>query len=430
MKKLLLSSLVFVAIIIILDYIAYLLTFHYGERQGIYIIDFLLKSVFIFLLIINILYNKAFNLKSKKAVIMIYIAFTLIISMVISDRLIAINKFYYYSKTLKKSTTGKIWRFDDSLSYTGRPNAVGAYNYYIGDSIEGSTPVIFDSLGFRTVPDSLVVKSDSTDLYLGCSFTFGDFVAAQNTYSYLTSKLLNHGYINGAISGYGAGQMVQIAERLIPKRKFSYVFIQLSSWTVTRAMEINGPTRFGYRPFPYYSETGKSSYRLNYPAYSTLMYSGKNWRKTGRTYLDKILFSFSDGLKIEIHDYYAYKLAEVKMKVGMIPVPTQNKVALEKWFFDYLIDYCAKNNATPVILKLKYPEKECKSLLEHLRNKVKIIDLDSAQREIITKTGLEYKQLFKIHHVTKHDSIIFDGHPNIYAHSMFSKTIFKEITHE
>jgi hypothetical protein len=426
MKKILLPSLVILAILLILDYILYQVTFLSGEKEWVYMVDFLLKSILIFLLIINFLYNKAFTLKSRKIAVILFLAIPLIISMLISDRLVAINKFYYYSKTLSRITTGGIWQFNDSLSYIGIPNSTGTYNYYIGDSIEGSVPLIFDSLGFRTVPDSLRIRTGETDLYLGCSFTFGDYVEAQKTYSFLTSALMEHNCINGAILGYGAGQMVQIAEKLIPKRPFKHVFIQMSSWIVPRAMELNGPTRFGYRPFPYYSGSG-DSFSLNLPAYKTKMYSFRNWRKTERTYLEKVKFSFSDGYNIEVHDYLAYRFAQVKMSLGILPEPTRDKTALEKYFYDHMIDLCVQNSVTPVILKLRYPDNECKDLVTHLRTRVKIIDLDSALQAVIDQTGYTYKQLFRIRHYHGNDSIIFDQHPNKFAHAIFSNTIFNEL---
>jgi hypothetical protein len=423
------STLVIVAILIILDYLVYLGTFLWEERQWLYMTDFLGVSITLFLLFINFLYNRAFSLKSKKLTIAFFIIFTLIVSMAVADRLVAVNKFYYYSKTLKKSTTGMVFQFDDSLSYKGRPFAKGTYNYYIGDTIDGSVPVLFDSLGFRTAPDSLQIKSDTTDLYLGCSFTFGDFVEAQKTYSYLTSEKLGHNYINAAISGFGSGQMIQIAETLLPKRKFHYVFIQLSSWIVPRAMEINGPTRFGYRPFPYFSDNN-DTFTLNPPSYSTLMYSGKNWRKTERSYFEKIKFLFSDGYKIEIHDYCAFKFTSLKVILGFQPNPTMNRSKLESYFYNRMADICLKNSATPIFLKINYPDSECKQLVRQLRQRAPVIDIDSALEVVVLRTGMKYGKLYRIHHSTPRKAIQFDAHPNIFAHSIYTEAIVNQLKHK
>jgi len=191
-------------------------------------------------------------------------------------------------------------------------------------------------------------------------------------------------------------------------------------------MELNGPTRFGYRPFPYYSGND-ASFRLNLPAYKTRMYSLRNWRKTPRSYPEKLLFSITDGFKIEIHDYYAYKIAELKVRLGIIPKPTGNKTALEIFFYDHMIDLCLENKAVPVILKLMYPDNECAPLVAHLRTRAKVIDLDSALQSVATNAGKKYGKLFRIRHVSGHDTIVFDSHPNKFAHSIIANTIYNAL---
>ena len=423
MKKGFRSFFILFIILVGSDYAIYKASFAFGEQTWLYITDFLIKSILVFLLIIGFLYRRAFDLKSRKIITVTIITLVMAISMAIADRLVALDRFYYYSKTLTKNTTGKIWQFDKKLSYKGIPNSHGIYNYYIGDSIEGGVPLYFDSLGFRTVPDSIRLVSDTTDLFLGCSFTFGDYVEAQNTYAYLTAKQLGHQYINGAILGYGAGQMIQIADSLLRYKSFKNVFIQLSDWIVPRAMSLNGPTRFGYRPFPYFAGEGER-FNLVLPAYTTRMYSIKNWRKSTRSYFEKLHFCLTDGTKIEFHDYFAYQFARLKKCLRIIPDPVKDKTRLEYYFYHYMIDLCNKYSARPVILKLRYPDADCRVLVYQLRQKATVIDLDSALQSIILKTGLNYSQLYRIRHYCGNDSIPFDRQPNKFAHAIFANTIY------
>jgi hypothetical protein len=421
-KRGLRSFLVLAVILVLFDLVVYWVLFAFGEHNWLYILDFLVKTFILFVLIIGWLYRSAFDLQSRKIIIVAAISLVMAISMAIADRMVALDRFYFYAKTLTKNTSGQIWQFDKKLSYKGIPNSHGIYKYYIGDSIEGGIPLYFDSLGFRTVPDSIRLASDTTDLFLGCSFTFGDYVEAQNTYSYLAAKQLGHQYINGAILGYGAGQMIQITDSLLRNRRFKYVFIQLSEWIVPRAMSLNGPTRFGYRPFPYFYNQG-DTFDLALPAYTTRMYSMKNWRKTPRSYPEKILFCLTDGAKIEIHDYYAYLLARIKLGLRMIPAPATDKTRLEKAFFNTMADLCTQHGARPVFLKLHYPDTACRELVAQLKQKATVIDLDSALQRVVLKTGLTYNQLFRIRHYCGNDSIPFDRHPNKFAHAIFANTI-------
>jgi len=340
--------------------------------------------------------------------------------------LVAINRLYLFVKTLAAQTSPNLWKFDPLLAHKATPNTTGTYNYYIGDSITGSVPVIFDGNGLRTVPPEFKLISDTSDLYLGCSFTFGDYILAENGYAYKTSKLLNHQYVNAAISAYGLGQMKLQLDSMLSKRKFKYVFLQLSPWLVERATNINGPTSYGYRPIPYYSDEG-DSFALNKLAFNADIYSMRLWRKSPYSYLDKLTFAFSDGRRMEIVDYYSYKIADYQTKLGVKPKPTNRKKALEAYFYTYAINECKKYGAVPVILKLWYPNENCQELVHHLSSQAKVIDLDSDLNMKVKETGIEFKRLFSIYYVNGKDSTLFDSHPNNLANYLFSRKIYCEL---
>jgi hypothetical protein len=429
MRKRILS--IIILIFIITDFFFYKINVHFGNKQHFSIIYFLLSSLLIFLIIEYLIYYKLFNLKSNKFKIIIFIICPLIISMIVSDRLQAINKFYFSSKRLILRDYN-LWKSDNILGIKSVPNSQCSFNYYIGDSIKGSVPVLFDSIGYRTVPDFLKLKNDILDLYLGCSFTFGDFIEAQNSYPYLTSKFLNHNYINASASGYGLGQMVQLLENLTKKYHFKYVFIQLSPWLAYRAMDLNGPVRDGYRPFPYYSDHD-NSFKLNLPAFSILKYSYGNWRDTKPSYYERIQFIFTDGVITEICDYFFYQIARLKTYLGFLPKPTERKEELERYFYDYAINVCEKNNTIPIILKICtpwYSPNQCNDLLDYLRPKAKIIDLDFNLAQKVRETGMDYKKLYFLNVIHNKYVFYYDSHPNEYANKLFSDRICNELKNE
>ncbi len=388
--------------------------------------DFIIKFFLLFLLFVNMTYKSFFDFKSGKLKFALFMVISIIISIHAASRLNCIDEFYFYSKTLVTRPFSNRSQPDQLLSHKGIPNSQSADCYYIGDSIHGCTPIFFDSLGYRTVPDSLKLKNEKLDLYLGCSFTFGDYIMAEDSYPYLTSKLLKNNYINAGCGAYGLGQMKLLIDSLVGKYPFNYVFIQLSPWLSERSISFNGPVDYGYRSFPYFSDYGKS-FKLNPPSYSTYAYSRKNWRETPPSYSEKIQFFLTDGLKIEIHDYYCYWLSRLKAKAGIIPEPTRRKESLEKYFYSYAINKCKKNNSTPIILKLKYPKDECRELLDYLSTMAKIIDLDADLDKKVTETNCSYETLFSIYYVNGNDSIIYDHHPNELANKLFSKRIYAEL---
>ena len=321
MKKKIFSVLLILAGFFLIDYLFFKLTFAFGEKPVFSVLLFFFRCFLLFLFFEILLYKKFFDFKSGKVKIAFCVLGPLLISILISERLQTIDGFYHSSKTLSLRASG-LWQFDSALAHKAIPNAKGDYVYYIEDSvngtIKGGVPVIFDSNGFRVVPDSLKLKSDTTDLYLGCSFTFGDFLDARFGYPYVTSKLLGHNYINAGASAYGLGQMYQLAERLVKKDRFKYVFIQLSPWLSSRAMDLSGPTLYGYRPFPYFSDEG-TGFKLNLPSFSTSMYLSNNLRETPPTYFEKLKFVLNEGRKTEINEYTSFKLAKLKVALSIMP---------------------------------------------------------------------------------------------------------------
>lgn len=312
------------------------------------------------------------------------------------------------------------------FAHRGIPNAKGSYNYYIGDSIKGSIEVTFDGQGFRTVPDPLKIVSDTTNLFLGCSFTFGDYILAQEGYPYKTSALLGHHFINAGASAYGIAQMKILLDSLLSNRKFHYVFVQLSPWHAERAMKLNGPSFYGYRPYPYFSEQN-GAFVLNKPAYKTHLYNNMDWRISEYSYREKLSFMISDGWQIEMMDFLAYNLARIKMRLGVIPAPTKNRDALKRYFYSYTIMECHKFNAIPVFLKLAYPEVDSRDEVAYLAEKYPVIDLDEALNAEVAKTGKTYDELFHIYHKKGDTKLYYDVHLNGYANEIIAKKIFAEL---
>ena len=151
------------------------------------------------------------------------------------------------------------------------------------------------------------------------------------------------------------------------------------------------------------------------------------WRKSPYSYLDKLTFAFSDGRRMEIVDYYSYKIADYQTKLGVKPKPTNRKKALEAYFYTYAINECKKYGAVPVILKLWYPNENCKDLVDQLSSQAKVIDLDSNLNMKVKETGIEFKRLFSIYYVKGKDSTLFDSHPNNFANDLFSQKIYCEL---
>jgi hypothetical protein len=412
---------IIVFLFIILDYLTYLIKIKLNLHTSIFGIDYVIKVLLLFILTQQYFYSNFYNFKSSILKIIIFLILPLILIMHISHRIISIEKYYYYAKNLPKQNTGDIWKFDPQLSHRAIPNARGAYLYYLGDSISGSVPVYTDSLGFRNVAPQNRILSDTVNLFLGCSFTFGDYMEAESTFPYLISKSLNHAYINAGGSGYGFAQMYQLAHELIPENKFKYVFIQASPWLSYRAMGINGQTFYGYKPYPYFSED-QDSFILQPLAYSSYQDSKRNWRNTPYSYTERIRAIMSDGIRLQGSDYYKSHFASLKAALGIIPRPTKNRKGLELYFYRKIIDLCKNHGATPVIYKFMYQEEQGDALIDYCSHFSQVVNVDLRLSKV--KNDTPFDVIYGIYHKFPNgDSIFIDGHPNKMAHKIIADEI-------
>jgi hypothetical protein len=391
------------------------------------IIYLLIFSVTILIILLNLSYKKLFDFKKSIVGFVFFLFFFLIFSFFLSQRILVINKLYFFTKNYRHDEKGRLWQADDKLSYKGKPNFSGTQNYYIGDSIQGHIETYFDSLGFRSVSKNNMLRYDTLNLFLGCSFTFGSFITADETFAHKLSEKIENNYINAGGSGYGMGQMLILLDSLIEKYRFKYVFIQLSPWLVERAMQINAPFYYFYRPIPYFSETG-NTFKLNYIAYkNTSLAFKRNWNLKTPDYFEKFIFFFVDGIKIEINDYLKQKIAKIKISLGILPAPAKNKNELEKFAYTYAIEKCKTKGVTPILLKIGYSEEKPTELLYFLKNKCMIIDLDEALNDEVKRTGKSYYELYSISHKHQGQNIIFDTHPNSYANELIANKIYETL---
>jgi hypothetical protein len=346
--------------------------------------------------------------------------------MFVAGRFVAMSKYFLYSVNISRRTSDNLWQQDNKLAHKGIPLSKGYYEYFLGDSITGKVKVEFDSLGFRGVMKTNNINSDTLNLFLGCSWTFGDYIIAEEGYPYKLSKLLNQNFINTGASAYGLAQMIQLLDSLIPKHSFNYAFIQLSPWLANRAMSFIGPTAYGYRPFPYFSESNNAFF-LEYTPYRVKK-KRSDWRLKNK-FIDKLNFYITTGFEEEIFNYMNYKIAILKSEIGLLNKPTTNKNKLEIYFYNYVINKCKEYNVKPVIIKVRYENImfENPYLIQYFKEKnITVVDLDVALEN--DTTDIKNKRRYEIYHeLANGEKVYYDDHPNSLANSIYSNAIFNSL---
>lgn len=169
----------------------------------------------------------------------------------------------------RRTQSPGLFRSDPVLGYAPMANQSGAFLFPRGLTV----PIHFDAGGFR-VPDRPAADGGSRPvmLALGCSYTFGDAVAAEDTFvEQLAARLGGLAPKNAGVSGYGLAQMTLLAERLIPDLRPAMVLVQYSPWLVDRAISGTAPSAFGDIPTPHFvTRDGRTS--LEPPAFETALF--------------------------------------------------------------------------------------------------------------------------------------------------------------
>lgn len=401
------------------------------KKRVVYDVLYFTLVSFEVLLFLAIAFKKIiYNYHGKAAATGLLFAALFIVSMVISNRMMALNNFYLHSKKSPLFNSGNIWRSDPLLSYKGVACADGFYGFQAYDSVSYTCPVKLDSNGYRIAEKKIHYPGNKEILFLGCSFTFGDYVKAEESFAYKTAQLLRHNYTNAASSGYGLGQMQHLSDNLLKKNKYNYVFIQLSPWLAERSMGLKRSRMYGYRATPYFTRAGSSGFKLVYPVYNTRMVNRKFIRNTPASYYEKIRFSLQEGYDVEVADYFTALSAQWKVNLGLLPPPADNKREVEAFFYRNIIKKVKSSGATPVILKLRYADKECAPLLNEIKKQATVIDLDLALDSVALRHHTTFEQLLT--NSKRHNGVRvqYDNHPNAMAHRIMAKYIYTQLQQE
>jgi hypothetical protein len=336
-----------------------------------------------------------------------------------------------YEKTFTKKShitvDEHLQRFDSRMLWRGNSNAKGFYHYNLGDTLVGKVEVIYDSLGHKSVPDSLRVMSDTLDMIIGCSFSYGSFVKGQDGYPYLVTKAINHRFMNASMGGYGLAQMQMRLDSLLPAHKFKYVFIQMAPWLSERAMSISGIFARGY-PSVHYFAMSDSGLRLMPQAYESPDYNKLgDWYTRGRNYSERIHYFFTAGYILQVKGYVKMLTAQFKIALGLIPGPIKDKLALEKMFYDKAISDVRKSGAIPILVKFYWNDGSFEPLREHLKDKALIIDCDRRLDSVSQAMGVSPLKLYRLYVEKDGKKLYYDIHPNEFANRLIAEEILSRI---
>lgn len=334
---------------------------------------------------------------------------------------------------------GRVFAADACLGHRGIPNATGAHVYRSADKSLKRVPIRLDSLGFRTTSAPPACHpTDSLALFLGCSFTWGDYVAAEHTYPARVARRLNVRYLNTGTSAYGLAQMVQLAEKLIPEKRPNMVFVQFSPWLADRAKFMFFPNALGFMPYPYVYK-GPQGPALHPAPFRSSSYrpDADRFKKSRPSLGDKLAFIRRVGLSMIAVDGLKFAWVETKLNLGLAPRPVQDNACIERFAYDRVAELCHQHGSRLVVVNLGMfsdkPDREARLRerydLSRFRDvfntrkypRTTFVNADSALRAALRHPA-EYTNYVLWDKVGK-DSVVFDMHPNPLAHHRIAETI-------
>ena len=399
--------------------------------------------VLIFLL--SLTYKKYWNGQTFKKIIP---AISFIVLFVISFYLIreiyfnfrAVDKLYtYYKKNI--GILGNIFIADDTLGHRGVPNGYGLSVYPLQNR-QINIPILLNEEGFRIPAKTQNVDSDTLMMFLGCSFTWGDYSLAEENYSSQATDLLKYKSLNCGTDAYGLAQMLILAERKIPKHRPKVVSVQYSPWLADRARFMFFPSAHGVMPFPFVTKDKDDKFYIHEPFFQSSLYNPdyKYYKMSPVSFSDKFSFFFKVGFPVVIVDTWKQHVAQWKMTLGISPTAESDNQKIEKFVYERIYELCKQNGAKMVVLNIggfgysdeqrmsnHYDRKHFQETMNaELVKNATFIDADSVLRAGI-KPKENYSKYVQWGKVSKTDSILYDNHPNPMAHKIIAKTLVEAL---
>lgn len=333
--------------------------------------------------------------------------------------------FYRYALASDKpGWMGSPFQADPVYGLVNRPSAE-AWEMMPG---RPPNPVAFDAEGFR-IPDGadpLSHPPDSCILFLGCSFTFGSGVTAEEAFPGLVGARTGLPTINGGVCSWGVSQMLRRAEEMIPSMRPSCLVFQYSPWLISRTIRGFAPVYFGVLPTPYYSLNGSGSVEFCEPPFASEAISLELDSLSGREpgvggYLS---FLADAALPLFIHDDVSLLWFRLREITGSAPRRLDDPRLIARHSYGSISRLCGRYGVDLVILRISNTEDDpCwEDVLGALDSGTVISDGEAALwNSLPERTVAGYRRSYWTWAGVP--PRVVNSHPNALAHSIIADCI-------
>ena len=332
---------------------------------------------------------------------------------------------YTYTKSNQRGWSGQVHRSDHVFGYVPIPNSSGAETFPVGDPI----PMRYDTDSFR-VP---LAHEDNSDhirpmlLTLGCSFTYGAAVHAENTFAYLVGKSLGGVTRNAGVCGYGLAQMIMLARQLIPQHRPDYLLLQYSPWLAERAITPFAPSYFGRVPTPYLAEQG-GELEMQPPIFQTIVADlpVDDYRASPAGVVDFSLFLWHVGLPLFYHDDFHMGAYTLRRVLHPLPASSPHPDMVARYGYDEIVSVARSHGAEVIIVILGNDHRAVDIREDLFPRGVMVVNAQAELLKALPEITAE-AYLARYAHWRDNPPRVVDAHPNEQAHRIIAETIVAHI---
>lgn len=332
---------------------------------------------------------------------------------------------YLSLKNGSRGWRGKVHAASAVYGFSPVPGSTGAHTFPEGPDL----PMRYDEDGCR-IPVNYTGREPGRPLLLtlGCSFTYGDAVPAEDTFTWQAGEILGWNTINAGVCSYGLVEMLFRARELIPRYKPDVVIIQWSKWLCRRAQFPFAPIYYGLLPTPYFF-SGQEGLDIHPPVFLPILFDlpFDEYRNRNKSTWDFISFFFRVTLPLYIHDDLHFHLYNLKKFFGVIPEPEGDSVRIVHAVYNEIGRLTRENNGRAYVLYLPW-----KHNFKPLWPVFKELDLPVIDSQLLLLEELpegDRKQTFKLQywHWRGEPAYWVDQHPNEKAHRLIAEAIAARI---
>ncbi len=329
---------------------------------------------------------------------------------------------YRLLKTPRVGVEGRAHRADPELGWSAVPGAQAALMFPIGPSI----PLRYDAESFRVPAGPTPPRRRPYVLALGCSFTHGDGIAAEETFCAVVARELGGTCLNAGQQGYGLTQVQTLARRLIPRYRPDIVLAQYSSWLVERGQSPFGRSSFGRLPKPFFTGVRGEQVLVQGPLFRAALFDlpFADYGGPSRSLLDFGSFLLRAGGPLLIHDDLAMGRLAWRRWRSRLPRPGGDPNAIERAVYAEIARLSEEAGSRMVVVHLSLGMDERRPRLGGLvrQGKALIADAQSAlNAQVADRTRDSYRRMFCLWRGTP--PVLVDSHPNPRAHALIAETI-------